>query len=207
MNKGRLIVYSGPSGVGKGTILKPLLAPEGKLVLSISATTRPPRPGEADGREYFFVTRERFEEMIAAGDLMEYAQYNGNYYGTPKNFVEKHRENGTDVVLEIETRGAFDVKKLCPEAIMIFVMPPSYKVLEERLTGRGTETPEQQQNRLKEAVREMRQAEKYDFVIINDDLEKAREDLLRAINAGDITFRAKKDFVDSVLQNAEDSIK
>ncbi|MBP0980872.1 MAG: guanylate kinase [Oscillospiraceae bacterium] len=203
MNKGRLIVYSGPSGVGKGTILKPLLAPEGKLMLSVSATTRAPRPGEENGREYFFVSRERFEEMITAGDMLEYAQYNGNYYGTPKSFVEKQREGGVDVVLEIETQGALKVKELCPDAVMIFVMPPSYQALHDRLTGRGTETPEQQQGRLNEAIREMQLAEKYDFVIINDDLDKAREDLLRAINAGALTFRANRDFVAQVLQNAE----
>lgn len=203
MNKGRLIVYSGPSGVGKGTILKPLLAPEGKLTLSVSATTRAPRPGEENGREYFFVSRERFEEMIAAGDMLEYAQYNGNYYGTPKSFVEKQREGGVDVVLEIETQGALKVKELCPDAIMIFVMPPSYQALHDRLIGRGTETPEQQHGRLNEAVREMRLAEKYDFVIINDDLDEAREDLLHAINAGALTFRANCDFVAQVLQNAD----
>lgn len=203
MNKGRLIVYSGPSGVGKGTILKPLLAPEGTLTLSVSATTRAPRPGEQNGREYFFVTRERFEEMIAAGDMLEYAQYNGNYYGTPKSFVEKQRESGFDVVLEIETQGALKVKELCPDAVMVFVMPPSYHELHDRLTGRGTETPEQCAGRLKEAVREMQLAEKYDFVIVNDDLENAREQLIRAINAWDITYRAKKAFVQEVLQKAE----
>lgn len=203
MNKGRLIVYSGPSGVGKGTILKPLLAPNGKLTLSVSATTRAPRPGEENGREYFFVTREQFEKMIAAGDMLEYAQYNGNYYGTPKSFVEKQREGGADVVLEIETQGALKVKELCPDAVMIFVMPPSYSALRDRLTGRGTETAEQCEGRLNEAVREMKLAEKYDFVIVNDELEKARADLLRAISAGDITYRAKRDFVERVLQSAE----
>lgn len=200
--KGRLIVYSGPSGVGKGTLLKPLLAPEGSLILSISATTRAPRPGEVDGREYFFVSHEQFENMIANGDMLEYAKYNDNYYGTPKSFVEKQRNEGRDVVLEIETRGAAQIKKLCPDAIMIFIMPPSYSVLKERLSNRGTETAEQCAGRLGEAVREMKLAEEYDFIIVNDDLELARKRLVSAIEAGEYITRLNRVFVEDVLQKA-----
>ena len=201
--KGNLIVYSGPSGVGKGTILKPLLYPEGELVLSVSATTRAPRVGEMDGREYHFVSREKFVEMIASGDMLEYAEYNGNYYGTPKSFVEKQRELGRDVVLEIETKGAFQVKKLCPDAVMIFIMPPSYEELRSRLVNRGTETSVQINGRLSVALGEIRLAEDYDFVIINNDLEDARRQLMQAINSAGLLARLNKNMIYEVLKNAQ----
>lgn len=201
--KGNLIVYSGPSGVGKGTILKPLLYPEGELVLSVSATTRAPRVGEVDGREYHFVSRERFIEMIASGDMLEYAEYNGNFYGTPKSFVERQRELGRDVVLEIETKGAFQVKKLCPDAVMVFIMPPSYKELKSRLVNRGTETPEQISGRLSAALGEIRLAEDYDFVIVNNDLEDARRQLMQAINSAGLLARLNKNMIYEVLENAQ----
>jgi len=201
--KGNLIVYSGPSGVGKGTILKPLLYPEGELVLSVSATTRAPRVGEVDGREYHFVSRERFIEMIASGDMLEYAEYNGNFYGTPKSFVERQRELGRDVVLEIETKGAFQVKKLCPDAVMVFIMPPSYKELKSRLVSRGTETPEQISGRLSAALGEIRLAEDYDFVIVNNDLEDARRQLMQAINSAGLLARLNKNMIYEVLENAQ----
>jgi len=201
--KGNLIVYSGPSGVGKGTILKPLLYPEGELVLSVSATTRAPRAGEIDGREYHFVSREKFIDMIASGDMLEYAEYNGNYYGTPKSFVERQRELGRDVVLEIETKGAFQVKKLCPDAVMIFIMPPSYDELKSRLVNRGTETPKQISGRLSAALGEIRLAEDYDFVIINNDLEDARRQLMQAINSAGLLARLNKNMIYEVLKNAQ----
>ena len=201
--KGNLIVYSGPSGVGKGTILKPLLYPEGELVLSVSATTRAPRAGEIDGREYHFVSREKFIDMIASGDMLEYAEYNGNYYGTPKSFVEHQRELGRDVVLEIETKGAFQVKKLCPDAVMIFIMPPSYDELKSRLVNRGTETPKQISGRLSAALGEIRLAEDYDFVIINNDLEDARRQLMQAINSAGLLARLNKNMIYEVLKNAQ----
>ena len=201
--KGNLIVYSGPSGVGKGTILKPLLYPEGELVLSVSATTRAPRVGEMDGREYHFVSREKFVEMIASGDMLEYAEYNGNYYGTPKSFVEKQRELGRDVVLEIETKGAFQVKKLCPDAVMIFIMPPSYEELRSRLVNRGTETSVQINGRLSVALNEIRLAEDYDFVIVNNNLEDARRQLMQAINSAGLLARLNKNMIYEVLKNAQ----
>lgn len=203
IKKGNLIVYSGPSGVGKGTILKPLLYPEGSLVLSISATTRAPREGEVDGREYHFVSREKFLEMIAEGDMLEYAEYNGNFYGTPKSFVERQREMGKDVVLEIETKGAFQIKELCPDAVLIFVMPPSYEVLRLRLTNRGTETAEQIRGRLETAIGEMKVAEKYDFVIVNNQLEDARRQLMQAIKSAELLARLNKNDIYEVLKNAQ----
>lgn len=203
IEKGSLIVYSGPSGVGKGTILKTLLAPEGPLVLSVSATTRAPREGEVNGREYHFVTRDKFEEMVACGDMLEYAEYNGNYYGTPKSFVERQLEMGNDVILEIETKGAAQIKELCPEAVLIFVMPPSYQELESRLIGRGTETVEQRAGRLKEALREIESAENYDFIIVNDTVEKARRQLLSAVAAGKLVCRINKNKIYEVLKNVK----
>ena len=201
--KGNLIVYSGPSGVGKGTILKPLLYPEGELVLSVSATTRAPRVGEMDGREYHFVSRDKFIEMIGSGDMLEYAEYNGNFYGTPKSFVERQRELGRDVVLEIETKGAFQVKKLCPDAVMIFIMPPSYAELKSRLVNRGTETAEQISGRLSAALGEIRLAEDYDFVIVNNNLEDARRQLMQAIKSARLLARLNKNMIDEVLKNAQ----
>ena len=203
IEKGSLIVYSGPSGVGKGTILKALLAPVGPLVLSVSATTRAPREGEVNGREYHFVTREQFEQMVREGDMLEYAEYNGNYYGTPKSFVERQLEMGNDVILEIETKGAAQIKKLCPEAVLIFVMPPSYAELESRLVGRGTETAEQCAGRLKAALREIEAAENYDFIIVNDTVENARRQLMQAVSAGKLICRINKNKIYEVLKNVK----
>lgn len=202
-NMGRLIVYSGPSGVGKGTLLKPLLTPNGALTLSVSATTRAPREGEKNGREYHFVSREQFLKMIDADEMLEYAEYNGNYYGTPLCFVNEQRRLGNDVVLEIETKGAMQIKRLCPDAVMIFIMPPSYKALEERLVGRATETEQQRQGRLRAAIGEIEMAYEYDFVIVNDDIEVARCQLSAAINAGGLLTRLNKNMINEVLENAK----
>lgn len=201
--KGSLIVYSGPSGVGKGTILKPLLYPNGSLMLSVSATTRAPREGEVDGREYHFVTREKFLQMIESGDMLEHAEYSGNFYGSPKSFIEQQRKNGHDVILEIETKGAFQVKQLCPDAVLIFIMPPSYKDLRDRLVNRNTETPEQCEKRLNEAIREIKLADQYDFIIVNDDVDTARKELLSVINASKHITRFNKNKIYEVLKDAE----
>ena len=154
MSKGVLTIVSGFSGAGKGTVMKGLLANYDNYALSISATTRRPREGEQDGREYFFKTREEFEQMIAEGAFIEYAQYVENYYGTPKAYVEEQLANGKDVLLEIEIQGALQVKKLRPDALLIFITPPSAEILEQRLTGRGTETPEVIAMRMNRAVEE-----------------------------------------------------
>ena len=190
MRKGLLIVYSGPSGVGKGTILGPYLKEH-----------RAPRPGETDGVEYHFVTREQFESEIAAGGLLEYAQYSGNYYGTPHRMVEEQRAQGRDVVLEIEVQGAAHIRKVCPDAVFIFVMPPSYETLENRLSGRGTEPPEVVQRRLEAARTELRCAAEYDYIIVNDDLEEARARLGAVIIAARCEARRMKNMIDKVEQN------
>ena len=197
--RGQLIVYSGPSGVGKGTLLAPLLTPNGPLTLSISATTRHPRPGEIDGVHYHFVRRDQFLKMVADGEMLEYTEYNGNYYGTPRCFVEQQLKAGHNIILEIETKGASQVQALCPEALMIFVMPPSLGALADRLAGRGTETGAERAGRLAAAAVEIQLADHYDFVVFNDDIDSAREQLLCAINAGRLITRLNKKRIEEVL--------
>ena len=170
--EGLLIVISGFSGAGKGTLMKRLIEDYQNYALSISMTTRPPRQGEVEGREYFFATREQFEEKIAQDGFIEYASYCGNYYGTPRAYVESQLAAGKDVILEIEIQGAMKIKEKYPDALLLFVMPPSAKALYSRLTGRGTETEEVIQKRLSRAAEESVGIEGYDYVMINDDLEQ-----------------------------------
>lgn len=171
MNKGILIVLSGFSGAGKGTLMKELMKTYDNYALSISMTTRNPRPGEVDGREYFFSTRETFEEKIAQNGLIEYAEYCGNYYGTPRDYVEKQLAKGKDVILEIEIQGMRKVKQMFPEMLPLFVTPPSAAELERRLRGRGTETEEVIKSRLLRAAGEADGVEDYEYIVINDDLQ------------------------------------
>jgi len=200
--RGQLIVFSGPSGVGKGTILAQYMKGRDNICYSVSATTRAPRPGEVDGQHYFYLTREKFEEMIAADQMLEYAQYSGNYYGTPKQFVEDKLAAGVDVVLEIEVQGAAKVRQACPEALFVFVLPPSYAVLRSRLTGRGTEDAATVQKRLDAALSELRQAGTYDYVIVNDDLEQAVEELATVVRAARCSVKFQKKLIEEVLKNA-----
>ncbi len=186
-NRGALIVFSGPSGSGKGTVLGEYFKSHPEAAFSVSATTRKPRPGEIDGTSYHFVSRERFEEMIREGEVLEYTQYNGNYYGSPAGPIRKELEAGRDVVLEIEVDGAMQVRERFPEALLIFVLPPSFGELERRLTGRGTETPEEIAGRLAAARRELRQAHRYDYLLINDQVEEAAARLGEIIRAAKCT--------------------
>ncbi|MCI9272152.1 MAG: guanylate kinase [Dorea sp.] len=184
MNRqGILIVVSGFSGSGKGTIMKELLKRYDNYALSISATTRKPREGEAEGREYFFKTREEFEKMIAKEELIEYARYVNNYYGTPKAYVEEQLAAGRDVILEIELQGALKIKDRFPDALLLFVTPPSAKELKRRLVSRGTETAEVIEQRMKRAVEESEGMESYDYYVINDVLDTCVEDVHRIICA------------------------
>ncbi len=173
MKRGLLTVVSGFSGAGKGTITKKLLQDYENYALSISATTRAPREGECHGKEYFFITKERFEEMIAGEELVEYASYCGNYYGTPAPYVREQLEQGLDVILEIEMQGALKVKKKFPQALLIFVVTPDIEILEQRLTGRGTESQEQIARRLQTAAKEADFIHEYDYILVNDTLEES----------------------------------
>lgn len=173
--KGILIIVSGFSGAGKGTIMKELTSRYEQYALSVSATTRAPRPGEEDGVAYFFRTKEEFEQMIEDGALIEYARYVDNYYGTPKAYVEEQLAAGHDVILEIEIQGARKIKEQYPDAVLLFVTTKDAMTLKERLEGRGTETPEVIAQRLARAVQESEGIEEYDYLVINDDLEKCVE--------------------------------
>lgn len=175
---GKLFVYAGASGVGKGTIMKELLKKDSSIKLSVSATTRSPREGEVNGREYFFVTRNRFEEMIRDDGFLEYATYCDNYYGTPKAYVNEQLSMGNNVFLEIELEGVQNVLKLFPEAVSIFVLPPSIDELERRLRFRGTETDEVIKKRLERAKVEIENAQLYKYRVVNDDVNKAVDEIL-----------------------------
>ena len=178
---GKLIVISGASGVGKGTVVKAMMAQRQDLFFSVSATTRPPRPGEVDGQDYYFVTRETFEAMIARGDMLEYDEHAKNYYGTPKAQVEEKRKKG-HVLLDIEPNGARNVKNNYPEAVLVFIMPPSVEELERRLRGRN-DTPEDQiAIRMERAKWEMDQRSWYDRVVVNDNAERCAQEILKLID-------------------------
>jgi guanylate kinase len=172
-DKGLLIVLSGPSGVGKGTVCSQLRQISTNLVYSVSATTRLPRQGEQEGVNYFFKTREQFQQLIANDDVLEWAEYVGNYYGTPRKFVEETLSSGKDVILEIEVQGALKVKKKFPEGIFIFLLPPSLDELQSRIVGRGTETEDIIRSRMSVAVDEIKLIEHYDYAIVNDQVDLA----------------------------------
>ena len=179
--RGLLIVLSGPSGCGKGTVLKRVLEKSPDTVVSVSATTRLPREGEMEGKHYFFCTRAEFEKKIAEDAFLEYAEYNGNYYGTPKAWVEEHRGLGQNVVLEIEVQGGKQIIERCPDAVSVFLTSPSMEELERRLRGRGTETEEKIRARLERAVWELTQVDAYRYLIVNDEVEKAADRLIDII--------------------------
>lgn len=196
--KGILVVVSGFSGVGKGTLMRCLTERYGHYALSISATTRSPREGEVDGREYFFKAKEEFEQLIKEDRLIEYACYCGNYYGTPRDYVEDQMEQGRDVILEIELQGALKVREQYPDALLLFVMPPDTDTLVNRLKGRGTETEEVIKARLARAVEESQDVDKYDYMIINDDLEQSMEELNRLIEGQHYKINRNLEFVNRI---------
>ena len=181
MSKGKLIVISGASGVGKGTVLNLMMEKDGNMAFSVSATTRDPRPGEVDGVHYYFVTKERFEQMIKDGAFIEYDAHNASYYGTPRGQMEEKRTSG-HVILDIDPNGAKQVKESCPDAVLVFIMPPSMEELERRLRGRG-DTPEAQiQMRMERALWEMEQRFWYDHVVVNDDAQRCADEILNIIS-------------------------
>jgi guanylate kinase len=181
--QGTLVVVSGFAGTGKGTVMKELLSRYDSYALSISATTRNPRLGEVEGKEYFFKTKEEFEQMIANDAFVEHACYVGNYYGTPKAYVEEQLAAGKDVILEIEIQGALNIKRQYPDALLLFIAPPSADVLKERLVGRGTETAEVVEMRLARAVEESQGIENYDYLVVNDVLDECVETVHQMIQS------------------------
>lgn len=183
MRKGLLILISGPSGTGKGTVCDLLRQKHPEISYSISATTRQPRPGEQDGVNYYFYTKEKFREMIDQGQLLEWAEVYGNFYGTPKQKVLDRLEAGEDILLEIDTQGALNVMKVMPEGLFIFLLPPSLEELAARLKGRGTETEESLHRRLGATVDEIKLATKYRYVVVNDKVEDAQETIANIIEA------------------------
>ena len=202
--KGIVVVVSGFSGAGKGTLMKELLKRYDNYALSISATTRNPRPGEENGREYFFVSKDEFEKLIAEDGLIEYANYVGNYYGTPKKFVEEKLDQGLDVILEIEIQGALQIKKKFPEALLLFVTPPSVDELERRLRGRGTETDEVILGRMLRAKEEGQGIDEYDNIVINDDLDVCVRQMHEIIQAAHFTPARNADFVADIKKQLSD---
>lgn len=173
MGRGLLIVVSGASGTGKGTVCKKILADLPAVAYSISATTRAPRPGEVDGKEYYFISRDEFKAWIDDGKFLEFAEVYGNYYGTPLNKIEERLKCGEDILLEIDVQGALNVKRKMPEGIYIFLLPPSLEELRRRIEGRGTETPESLKRRLANAVAEIQIGREYDYAVVNDSVDNA----------------------------------
>lgn len=203
MQQGQLIIIAGPSGSGKDTVLKELLSSYPELLFSISSVTRNMREGEVEGEKYNFISREVFERMIKNGEFLEYNIYCGNYYGTPKAPVDKAIATGKDIILELDVNGAANIRKIYPDCISVFIMPPSYEVLKARLSGRGTETEEVVNERMNAAIDEIKRAGEFDYLIINDKLESAIKDF------ADIIFTERKKmvrnqkFIDEVLNNVK----
>lgn len=199
-DQGILVVVSGFSGAGKGTLMKALLGKYNNYALSISATTRSPRAGEVDGREYFFITREEFQEMIARDQLIEWAQYVDNYYGTPKQYVFQQMSDGKDVILEIEIQGALKIKERFPDALLLFVLPPNADELRNRLVGRGTESEDVIQARLHRASEEADGMNSYDYILVNDDVDRCAEEMHRLIQAQHNKVCNNLDFIEQMKQ-------
>lgn len=205
LKKGCLIVFSGPSGAGKDTILNKIMGEKENLKLSVSHTTRSPREGEINGKNYYFVSKQEFIKMIENGEMLEYATYCGNYYGTSAVKVQDELEKGNDVILEIEVQGAEQVMKKVPEVLSIFILPPSLAELKKRLKNRGTDSDEVINRRVKEAEKEIALAHNYDYVIINDDIEKSAKKVLKIIELQEMKSQNMKHIIDEVL-NSEKNI-
>lgn len=201
--KGILIVVSGFSGAGKGTLMKRLVRDYDNYALSVSMTTRPPREGEENGKEYFFVSEEQFEAAIAKDDLIEYAIYLDNYYGTPVEYVEKQLLAGKDVILEIEIQGALKVKQKFPSALLLFVVPPSMTELEKRLEHRGTESKENIGKRIRRAREEAKEMEHYDYIVINDDLDRCTGQLHSIITAAHAETARNQEFINKTREELD----
>lgn len=200
-NEGMLVLFSGPSGVGKDTVLDIILDKDERLQRSVSLTTREKRSGEVDGKDYYFVTKDEFHTMIQNGQVLEYAQYGENIYGTPKAPVDKWLKEGKTVILKIEVKGAQKIREIYPDAVSIFLMPPSMKVLEERIRIRGTEDESDIERRLEIAKNEVMRSADYDFVVVNDNLEAASNNVLGIIKALNFTYKRMNKKISEVIEN------
>ena len=200
MSKGGVFVVSGPSGSGKDTVLKGLFAENPDIVFSISSITRAMRPGEKEGEKYNFISREHFEEMIKNDLLLEHNVFVGNYYGTPRIPVEKAVSEGKDIIIEVDVNGAEQIRRKLPEAVTVFIMPPSFEELKRRLVGRGTESEELIEKRLRSALDEIKRAEEYDYIIVNDDAAAASQSLMSVIKACRLKTERQKNIINEVLE-------
>ena len=203
MSKGRLFIVSGPSGSGKDTVLAEVFKSRPELSFSISAITRPMRSGEHEGDKYHFISREEFERMISENALLEHNVFVGNYYGTPREPVERCIASGGDMIVEVDVNGAAQIRSKVSEAVSIFIMPPSLEVLRERLSGRGSESAEQVEKRLQSAVGEIARAGEYDYIVVNEQLGEAVSEVLTVISADRFRTDRRLDIVDNILKNAK----
>ncbi|MBO5872721.1 MAG: guanylate kinase [Clostridia bacterium] len=200
MNKGRLIIISGPSGSGKDTIIKKVLSRLPEVKFSISSITRPMREGEVEGEKYNFVSREYFEDMIKNNLLLEYNNYIGNYYGTPRKPIDDAIENGEEIIIEVDTNGAANIRKLVDGTISVFIMPPSIEELRRRLSSRATDSDEVIEKRMRSAIEEIACAKDYDYIVVNDDLDTAVDDFIDVIKADRLKTERKNYLIDEVLE-------
>ena len=199
MNKGGIFVVSGPSGSGKDTLLSQLFKKCPEIKFSISSVTRPMRAGEKEGEKYNFISRKEFEEMLQRDELLEHNVYVGNYYGTPKTPVLNASKNGEDIIIEVYVNGAKQIREKLPQAVSIFIMPPSFAELEKRLSGRGTETEEVIAERMNSALFEIERATEYDYIVVNDDIDTAVDDIIQIISGSRLMLKRQKHIIDEVL--------
>lgn len=202
MSRGFLVVFSGPSGVGKGSLMSKIIGRRKNLKLSTSYTTREPREGEVDGEDYYFLSKDKFLELAGNGEMLEYAEYCGNYYGTPKSLVEKELDEGNNVILEIEVQGGKQILDNFPEAVGIFIIPPSVRELYKRLINRASDTEEVITKRVEESKREIEFAKYYDYVVTNECVEECASNVLKIIDAQSMKFKYMKPKIEEVLENA-----
>ena len=203
MSKGGVFVVAGPSGSGKDTLFKELFKIKPEIKFSISSITRPMRVGEVEGEKYNFISREKFLSMLQNDELLEYNEYIGNYYGTPKAPVIAAIEAGHDILIEVDVNGAKEICSKLPEAITVFIMPPSYAELKRRLSGRGTETQELIDKRMNEALNEIARAAEFDYIVVNDDIQTAVDDIIEVISSSRLMLKRQKNIIDGVLSNVE----